>query len=101
MTPADLPCLVVDGLQHRFAPSTAIIAAPTFRLLRIVIDVIHAESSSRIHIEQTRLWAEARRRPVRCTRLVRGDERPIRLWLLCWIRNRLPFGIQTLGPVSL
>ena len=71
VAPANLPGLVIDRLHHAFGKSTAIVSAPAFRLVVIVVDVVHAARARGVDVEQAGIGTETRRRPVVRAALVR------------------------------
>ena len=99
MRPLRFPRLIVNRRQERLLPSPAIIPAPTFRFVFRVVEVIHAVSIRRIHIEQPRFRIKRRRLPVRRATLIRTHQSPVQLRFLRRIRNRLTLRIHALRPV--
>src|SRR5205823_46286 len=87
--------------HRRFAPAAAIRSSPSLRVIAGIVDVIHAERPCRIHIEESCLRAERRRRPVGGTSLIRRDECAINLRVLRRIRDRLSPVVVAERPVRL
>src|SRR5262252_2624718 len=97
--PSDFAGLVVDRFEYPFGPPAAIIAAPAFRLVVRIVEVINTEGSRRIDVEQSRLRTETSRRPICRAILVRRHQRTIELWLFFGVGDGLSFGVCSLCPI--
>src|SRR5262245_47072084 len=61
VAPGDLAGAVVDRLQHRLGPAAAIVAAPSLRLLvvLVLVEVVHAEGTCGVGVEESSERTEA------------------------------------------
>ena len=94
VAPANLAGLGIDRLHHGFGITAAIVAAPSFRLVVFVVQIVNAPGAGSVGVEQAGIGAITRRRPVDRATLIRRDERAVRLGLLRWIQARLSLGID-------
>src|SRR5215831_6853280 len=70
MTPFNFTGLVVDREQHGFRESAAVVAAPSLRIVRAVVEIVDAERAVRADIEQTCIRTKRGGIPVRGASLV-------------------------------
>src|SRR6185369_10158854 len=98
MAPSNLARLIVNRLNHAFAPHVVIGSGPSV-LAVCRLGEIDTPAWVGIHNEQPGLWIEAWRSIVRKATLIRSDDAPVRRRLLGWIRDRMSFLVDSQGPV--
>src|ERR1700761_5203208 len=99
MAPANLTCLVIDGLQHALAPQPIIGACPTVGTVRRLVEI---EAVGRVGTDdkQAGLRIETRRTVVSESSLIRCNQAAIRRGVLGRIWSRLSPLVHARCPID-
>src|SRR5580704_7423879 len=100
MAPLHISGLVVDRFEHMLRPKIAYRPSISLGPFTSVREVGHTITKKRVDIKQACLRTKAGRHPIGSSHSIDGQQVAVYRRFLLRVRDRLPFGINSLRPIQ-